>query len=287
VLAHLIVGIPWANAFLLAAALSPTDPVFAATLVGRAEVPYRLRHLLNVESGLNDGLALPVVVVLLSVVAGGTIHPVRLAVELSGGVALGFGVSWVAVHLERLKPFAATTLYEPLNAFAIGVLVLGISSLTGANEFLAAFAAGITVATTSPAIREAFHAFGELIAELLKLAALLLFGALISLSFLAEISVRGYVFAALALLVARPIALMVAMVGARLTRREWVAAAWFGPKGFASVVYGLLILESGIGRGQELFHLIAVVIVLSIVAHASTDVPVAHWFLEDHPDLEG
>ncbi len=278
VFAHLIVGIPWTSSFLLGAALSPTDPVFAATLVGRPEVPYRLRHLLNVESGLNDGLALPVVVVLLAVVGGGDIDAGGVAAELVGGVALGFVVALVAVRLERLRPFAATTLYEPLNAFAIGLLVLGVASLTGANEFLAAFAAGVTVATMSPAIRQAFHQFGELIAELLKLAALLLFGALISPSFLAEISISGYMFAALALLLVRPAALGVALIGAKLTRREWVTAAWFGPKGFASVVYGLLILESGIARRDELFHLIAIVIVLSIIAHASTDVPVARWF---------
>jgi NhaP-type Na+/H+ or K+/H+ antiporter len=285
-LAHLVVGIPWATSFLLGAALSPTDPVFAATLVGRPEVPYRLRHLLNVESGLNDGLALPVVVVLLAVVGGGDISAARIVAELAGGVALGIAVPLVAVRLERLRPFAATTLYEPLNAFAIGLLVFGIASLTGANEFLAAFAAGVTVATMSPTIRHAFHQFGELIAELLKLAALLLFGALISPSFLAQISIRGYLFATLALLLVRPVALGVALIGATLTRREWVAAAWFGPKGFASVVYGLLILESGIGRRDELFHLIAVVIALSIIAHASTDVPVARWFQDPSPQPE-
>ncbi len=282
-LAHVVVGIPWANSFLLGAALSPTDPVFAATLVARPEVPYRLRHLLNVESGLNDGLALPVVVVLLAVVGGGQIHAARVAAELTGGVALGLTVALGAVRLERLRPFAAATLYEPLNAFAIGLLVLGIASLTGANEFLAAFAAGVTVATVSPAIRQAFHQFGELIAELLKLAALLLFGALISPTFLAGISIRGYLFAALALLAVRPVALGVALIGAKLTRLERVTAAWFGPKGFASVVYGLLILESRIARRDELFHLIAVVIVLSIIAHASTDVPVAGWFRDPSP----
>ena len=69
VIAALVAGLPWGHAFLLAAALTPTDPVFAAAIVGREEISGRLRHLLNVESGLNDGLALPVVVILLEVVA--------------------------------------------------------------------------------------------------------------------------------------------------------------------------------------------------------------------------
>lgn len=278
VLARYVADIGWIEAFLLGAVLSPTDPVFASALVGRTEVPYRLRHLLNVESGLNDGLALPIVVVLLAVVGSEEIHGWRLAGDLLLGVALGVVIPFVAIRLERLKPFSSTTLYEPLNAFAIGLLVLGVASVSGANEFLAAFAAGITVATMSPQIRKAFHQFGELVAELLKLVALLLFGALISPRFLADVPWRGYVFAVLAIVLARPIALAFALFRSELTRREWTAAAWFGPKGFASVVYGLLIVESGVADRDELFHLVAIVIAISILAHSSTDVTVARWF---------
>jgi sodium/hydrogen antiporter len=86
------------------------------------------------------------------------------------------------------------------------------------------------------------------------------------------------VFALLALLVVRPIALGIALFGSGLDWREQAAAAWFGPKGFASVVYGILILKAGIVRGDELFHLLAVVIAGSIIAHSSTDVMVARWF---------
>ncbi len=284
-LAHVVAGIPWMEAFLVGAVLSPTDPVFAAAIVGREEVPMRLRHLLNVESGLNDGLALPVVVVLLAVISGDDAEPAVLAGELVAGVALGVAIPWVAIRLERLPAFSAATAYEPLNAFAIGLLVLAAASLTHANLFLAAFAAGITVATMSPAIRTAFHEFGELVAELLKLGALLLFGALMSPQFLSEIPLSGYLFAVLALVLARPVALAFALWSSTLTRREWVAAAWFGPKGFASVVYGLVVLESGIDAADELFHLIALVIALSILAHASTDVTVSRWFHQDRPPL--
>jgi NhaP-type Na+/H+ and K+/H+ antiporter len=97
-------------------------------------------------------------------------------------------------------------------------------------------------------------------------------------SFLAEIPVSGYLFACLVLFLTRPLALGVALFGSRLDWREWVAAAWFGPKGFASVVYGLLILNAGVERADLAFHLIALVTVMSIVAHSSTDVPMARWF---------
>ncbi len=282
--AHYFGGLPWAESFLVGAVLSPTDPVFAAAIVGREEIPYRLRNLLNVESGLNDGLALPIVVVLLAVVGPESVHAAGLGGEVLAGIGIGIGIPFVAIRLERSRHFAATAAYEPLNAFAIGLLVLGVSSLSHANAFLAAFSAGVTVATMSPAIRNAFHQFGELIAELLKLAALLVFGALISPYFLAEIPLTGYVFAALALFVARPASLAVALIGSTLHVRERIAAAWFGPKGFASVVYGLLILRSGVAQRSELFHLVALVVVASIIAHSSTDVVIARWFEPDRVD---
>ncbi len=278
-LAKLVAGLDWPQALLVGAILAPTDPVFAAALVGNDRVPARLRHLLNVESGVNDGLALPFVVLFLALAAGSrNLHLGELGVELVVGLAIGIGVPWLAIRLERTRLFAASTAYEPLNAVAIGLLVLALSKATHGNLFLAAFAAGITVATFGPRQREAFEHFGELIAELFKLAALLVFGALISWRFLAEIHWTGWVFAALALVVARPVALWLSFLRSGLSMREQFAAMWFGPKGFASVVYGLLVLEAAVPAADEVFHLVALTIVLSILAHSSTDILVARSF---------
>ncbi len=278
-LARYVAGLGWVESFLIGAVLAPTDPVFAAALVGREEVPRRLRHALNVESGVNDGLALPVVLILLAVAGGSDADGVVLAEEIVLGVVVGVVIPYLAIRLERLRWFSAATAYEPLNAFAIGLLVLAVSLATHANLFLAAFAAGVTIATSGPSQRHAFEAFGENISELLKLLALLLFGALITPAFLfEEISPAGYVFAVLALVLARPLALAVALLGSELGRRESLAFMWFGPKGFASVVYGLIVLESGIAESDVVFHLVALTIVLSVLAHSSTDVLVARQF---------
>lgn len=278
-LARYVVGLAWPEALLIGAVLAPTDPVFAAALVGNDRVPARLRHLLNVESGVNDGLALPFVVLFLALAAGsGDLRVGELGLELAVGLVIGVAVPWLALRLERLRIFAASTQYEPLNAVAIGLLVLALGKVTHGNLFIAAFAAGITVATFGPRQRAAFEHFGELIAELFKLAALLVFGALISLEFLGEISWTGWVFAVLAIVVARPLALWVSFLRSGLSAREQAAAMWFGPKGFASVVYGLLVLESGIPAADKVFHLVALTIVLSILAHSSTDIVIARTF---------
>lgn len=278
VLAVYVAGLPWPEAMLVAAVLAPTDPVFASAIVGREEIPGRLRHLLGVESGVNDGLALPVVLVLIGVVGGPGVDYAALTGEIAGGIAIGIAVPWMAALLLRSRFISPTSMYMALTPVAVGLTVLALAGILHANLYLAAFAAGITIATVAPELRDSFHEFGELVTELLKLVAILVFGALISPAFLGEIPVLGYVFAFLVLLIARPVAIGLALVKSALAWPERATAAWFGPKGFASVIYGLLVLASGAELSDEMFHLIALAIVISILAHSSTDVPIANYF---------
>jgi NhaP-type Na+/H+ or K+/H+ antiporter len=283
-LAHWIAGAPWLDAWLIAAALSPTDPVFASALIGHSGVPARLRHLLNVESGLNDGLALPIVVGLLAVRGATATTPMSAVTHVVLGTVLGGGIAWCAALLRRYSIFEVTKQYAPLGVLAIALLTLSLSSLTGANEFLASFVAGVTLAVKLPRARKLFEPFGEPLSEVLKLAALLLFGATLSPELVVGLGARGFVFAALALLVARPAAMVLSLIGSSLSWRETAAAAWFGPKGFASVFFALMILKSGIPRAAATFELLALTIAISMIAHSSTDVLVARWFTEpDHP----
>lgn len=278
-LAHIVVGLSWPEASLVGAVLSPTDPVFAAAIVGREEVPARLRRLLNVESGLNDGLALPLVMAMLAAMGARDVRMDILLGDVGLGIALGVAIPWLAIRLAQSRFFSAAHIYEPLHAFAVGLVVLAVASLTHANEFLAAFAAGMTMATVGPQLQEAFHDFGEIVTELLKLAALLVFGTLISFDLLAgEISLYGYLFAMMVLVVVRPLAFGLALLGSPLNWHERVAAAWFGPKGFASVVLGMMIWNSGLPGSARLFHLVALAIIMSIIAHSSTDILIARWF---------
>jgi NhaP-type Na+/H+ or K+/H+ antiporter len=279
VLAHVVVGLPWAPSLLLGAALSPTDPVFAAAIIARPAVPERLRQLLNVESGLNDGLALPVVVILLEVVAPGRVAPVRVVAEALFGVALGVGVPLVAIRLQEHRLLSASGDYAPLYAFAIGLVLFALADSTHANEFLAAFAGGVTVRSASVEVCDAFHRFGESVAELLKVAALFAFGAVLSPAFLGDIGWRGWAFAAAVIVVARPLPVLGVLRWSDLTRPERLTAAWFGPKGFASVVYGLLIAETSFPERDAIVHLVAAAVVLSILVHSSTDVVIARRFV--------
>ena len=188
--AHYVVGLGWPESLLIGAILGPDGSgVRRRRWSATTRCPARLRHLLNVESGVNDGLALPFVIVFLAVAAGSDdLHLGDLALEVLLGIAIGVSCRWARScwsapgSSPRRPPTSRST------AVAIGLLVLALGKVTHANLFLAAFAAGITVATFGPRQRAAFEHFGENVAELFKLAALLVFGALISPAFLGEIS---------------------------------------------------------------------------------------------------
>lgn len=286
-LAHFLIGLDWISSLLIGAVLAPTDPVFAAALVGRDDVPSRLRSLLNIESGLNDGLALPVVLLLIGTLGG---RPSGESTELGPllgeillGLVLGVVLPLAANALLRVPLLGVEPGLAPLGPLAVAVLLFAACAATGANLYLAAFAAGITLATVSPQGSDAFARAGELISELAKNFALLAFGTLVTLSVLGQVGAMGWVLAALTLLIGRPLPVMVALIGSRLDQRQRMAASWFGPKGFASVVYGLIVLESGIPGADTLFALIVATVAVSIALHSTTDVPVA-VMLGQYPD---
>ena len=277
VLAHWLVGLTWMQSLLVGSVLSPTDPVFAAAIVRRPEVPSRLRQLLNVESGLNDGLALPAVLLTLHVLEHTEEPLLPVLGDLAMGFLLGAAVAFLAVTIVRYSRFSPSGSLKPLYGLAIAVVIYALAQLFHGNLFLAGFAGGVTVATAGPAIAAAFQPFGALAGEVLKLAALLVFGSLISIDLLVTTPWTVYLFAILTLIAARPIVIAVVLLGSELSWQERAVAAWFGPKGFASIFYGLLIVQAQIPSGLYLAQILAVTIAISIIVHSSTDVIVARW----------
>ena len=282
---HYLVGLDWTTSLLVGAILSPTDPVFASAIVGRSEVPLRLRRLLNIESGVNDGLALPFVLIFLALATGAEAGLGEVALELVLGVVLGIVLPLVVTALFRLPVLGSEPKLQPLGSLALAIVLYGVCHYTHANAYLAAFSAGITLATVAPQASEAFEHFGDLVSELTKFAAVLVFGALLTPAFFTGTTFGEWTVALLSLLLIRPASVLVSLWRADLPRRERYAAAWFGPKGFASVVYGLLAAQSGIVEADTVFELVALTIAVSIVAHSMTDVPVSHAF--DVEELAG
>lgn len=280
VLAHWVAGLPWGPALVLGAILAPTDPVFASALVGREDVPRRVRSLLNVESGLNDGIALPAVLLLLGLAGGDpdgwSTDPWVLLLEVVTGIGLGIALPVAVWLVLRLPGVGAVPTLRPLGPLAVAVLLFGASEALQANQFLAAFAAGATTAALAPEVSESFRHTGELISEMVKGAALIAFASLLDPALLLDAGWAGLLLAALVILVSRPFPVLLALTGTRLDRRERLSVAWFGPKGFASVAYAVIVALSGMELADKVLALTTVVVFVSILAHSSTDVAVAH-----------
>ncbi|MFI7382185.1 cation:proton antiporter [Streptomyces sp. NPDC049813] len=215
----------------------------------------------------------------------------KLRAKLTLGLIFGVALPTLVIALVRFRLLGAEPKLQPLLPLAIGVILYAVCHLSHANPYLAAFCAGAVFAARSPEAGEAFEPLGESLAELAKFAALLVFGAVLTPQLFGDLSVGGYVAVVLAIVLIRPASLLLSLLGTRIERREKLVAAWFGPKGFASVVYGLLVLQAGIPQGEQAYTLIAVCIAFSIVAHSSTDVPIARLFdvealvgIDDSPD---
>jgi sodium/hydrogen antiporter len=271
----------WAEAFLLAAVLAPTDPVVTSVVVTSRKVPALIRHTLNLESGLNDGLALPFVLFFLVLATPGG-NAGREAVELLGEAAFG-AVLGVALGLlggrlhNRLPGGGITARYEGIYAVGFGLAAFGLADVTFGNGLIAAFVAGIALAAAEHEVPDSFVAFSENVSSIFQVITFFLFGALIVAT-----GYHGSIWALLAfipfaLLLARPVAVTAALVGTRLPRPQNLFIAWFGPKGVASMLFALLVLDATVAHGTLVFDVAAFVILSSILAHGLTDTVGARW----------
>ena len=270
-----------AEAFLLAAVLTPTDPVVTSSVVTSQRVPERVRHTLNLESGLNDGLALPFVLFFLVLATPGGdagSEAAKLLGEAAVGGAIGVVLGIAGGRVHRLAPAGGITpRYEGIFAIGLGLAAYGLADATFGNGLIAAFVAGIALGATEHEIPERFIDFAENVSSIFQVLTFFVFGALIVATGY-DGSVPALVaFILLAILVARPVAMLVALFGTDFKRPERGFMAWFGPKGVASMLFALIVLESAAEHSALMFKVAAFTILCSILAHGLTDTVGARW----------
>jgi NhaP-type Na+/H+ or K+/H+ antiporter len=281
---------PWLCA-LAATALAPTDAALGAPVVADPRVPIRIRRTLNVESGLNDGLATPLVMFFLAgaVAEAGSVHfspgsaLADLAVGLLAGAAIGLGggsLLWVA----RGRGWTTST------SVAILVPTLALASYFAAleldaNGFVAAFVGGLVFGSTQRDAGE-IGEFGEELGELFGLLVWLIVGAL-AVDALDDATWGMLGLAVLALTVLRMIPVALALIGSGLDRKTVVFVGWFGPRGLASIVFGIIALDAlPAAEGQSVIALITLTVLLSVLLHGVTARPFAGRYGEQADNLE-
>ena len=283
----LITELEFWEAAIIAAVLAPTDAALGQAVVASKRVPARIRQALNVESGLNDGLTVPLLTVFVALAiaeeeAGGGAFWIRFALEQIGyGAALGIGVGVVGgVLIQRAcKRDWVTPLYEQLSVAALPVVAWAAAEAVGGNGFIAAFVTGL-------AASKAIHDLGEMVIEftegegqLLNLSIFFIFGALAA-TIVDELTWQLVVYALLSLTVVRMLPVAIATIGTGLRPGSVAFLGWFGPRGLASIILGLVVFEeeAQLLGAETIFVTMTITVLISVFAHGISAHPLIRLY---------
>ncbi|MGB8463383.1 MAG: cation:proton antiporter, partial [Terrimicrobiaceae bacterium] len=263
------------EAGILAAILAPTDAGLGQVIVKSPRVPMRIRQGLNVEAGLNDGLSVPFLLFFIALAAAGSeglgASLTQFIVEQLGfGVVVGLGIGLVGgwlLGLARRKASIAES-FEQIGAVTLPLLCLIASEMVGASMFIAAFVAGLAVQIGFKEAGKHSVEFAEEWGQMLNLSVFFLFGMLVVRAW-PQFSLTTVLYAILSLTVVRMLPVAIALIGMRLSKSTVLFMGWFGPRGLASIVLGLVYLEQEKHLPGETTIRLAVMmtVLLSIFAH--------------------
>lgn len=287
VAAHVLIpSISWAEAGLIGAILAPTDAALGIAVVTNPAVPDRIRRALNIESGLNDGIATPFVTVLLTVVVAGTAHEhwAREAVsELLRGAGIGIAVGLVGGWLVRRAQNAqwSTPMSDELFVLSLALVSYGAAVHYSGNGFVAAFIAGLVFGAASRGQLEEATEFADTVGLFSSFVVWIIFGAVFVGPVLrAGVHARPILYAVVSLTVVRMAPVAVSLAGGRLRRDTVGFIGWFGPRGLASVVFTLIAFDAlgGHELARSLAEYTTWTILFSVLAHGLSSGPLSAWY---------
>lgn len=289
---------PW-EAALLATMLAPTDAALGKAVVANERVPRRIRQSLNVESGLNDGVALPLFVVFLetALAVEGSLaisDVVTTLIEQVGvAVAVGLTVGWLGARVITWgrRSGAALGYWLEISLVGLAVAAYAIATPLGGSGFIAAWVAGFVFGKTFVAAADdPLPEFAESLGDLLTMASFLVFGMAVGPT-LFDLTAEIVLYAVLSLVAVRMIAVAVALLGAKMQWQSVLYIGWFGPRGLATIILTIEVVEQSDLDGASLIADVALfTVALSVLLHGVT----AWWgsnayadFVEAHPQRSG
>lgn len=295
--ALLLTGIEFWEAAMIAAVLAPTDAALGQAVVSSDLVPQRIRQALNVESGLNDGLSIPFLF-LFTGLALSEAHVeagdwLVFALEQIGlgalvGVAIGFGGGWLVDRANRAGWITPT--FQQLSLLGLAIGAWALADRLGGNGFIAAFSAGLAAGRVAQAHCRTILDFTEDEGRLLNLAVFFVFG-VSAIGFLDAASWQVVVFALLSLTLVRMLPVAIALAGSSLRPVSVAFAGWFGPRGLASIILALVVLEEepDLPAIPVLFAAMTVTVLASVFAHGVSARPLTRAYgarMKDARDAE-
>jgi NhaP-type Na+/H+ or K+/H+ antiporter len=274
---------------LLAALLAPTDAALGQSVVSEKSVPVRIRQAINVESGLNDGIALPAV--LLFATLASTQHGASGASDLALfsllqvtlGPLAGAGVGYVGARLidAAAERSWVNTSFQGIAILSLAVFTYVAAESIGGNGFIAAFIGGMVFGNTIRHPCSFLFDFMETEGQLLMLITFLIFGAALLPEAIASFNLTFFLYAVLSLTVIRMIPIAISLLGAGLRLPTQLFLGWFGPRGLASILFVLLILEeSEVPHRDDIFSITILTVALSVLCHGISAAPLAKLYAQ-------
>jgi NhaP-type Na+/H+ or K+/H+ antiporter len=275
------------EAALLASLLAPTDAALGQPVLNARAIPVRIRQAINVESGLNDGIALPAV--LLFAAFADIQHSsteitswLRFGlIQVTLGPLAGIAVGYVGARLLdwASERGGATTSFQGIGILSLAVLTFVSAELLGGNGFIAAFIGGMVFGNTIRHPCTFLYEFMETEGQLLMLITFLIFGAVLLPEAIEHLRPQFLVYAILSLTVIRMIPIAISLLGSGLRMPTQIFLGWFGPRGLASILFVLLILEeSEVAHRNELLSITVITVALSALLHGVSASPLAKMY---------
>ena len=266
------------EAGILAAILAPTDAGLGQIIVQSPKVPLKIRQSLNVEAGLNDGLSVPFLLFFIALASGGTGQTLSTYfIEQLGygaliGIVIGVVGGWAMGEAERRH--TTGHMWSQLGLLALPLLCLLASEAAGASMFIAAFVGGMAARFGAKEVSEVPAEFTEHAGQLFNLSVFFLFGLLVARDW-EHFSGWHFLYALLSLTIIRMLPVAIALVGTKLSTATVIFMGWFGPRGLASIVLGLVFLEHATNQPGVTTIRLAVMatVFMSIFAHGFSALP--------------
>ena len=270
----------------LAAILAPTDAALGQAVVSSPDVPVRIRQTLNAESGLNDGIALPVV--LFFITCAGAMGDSQESTEWIGftakqliygqlvGFLVGrFGGGLVIWCRDR---GLMNEVFTSLSAISLALMSYAIAYLVGGNGFIAAFVAGMTLGNLCEKTCMSLVEFAEVEGQLMTLLVFLVFGASMVPLVVHDFQWAYVAYGLLSLTVLRMLPVALSLLGSGVRGPTYAFLGWFGPRGIASILFALLVVEPMLPHSEEILAVVTVTVFLSVFLHGMTAAPVSRAY---------
>lgn len=289
-----LTGLGWLNAVILAIILTPTDAALAQSVMEKKAIDRNLRHSINVESGLNDGIALPLLLLALALSQLGSINQLNtshwlefISLQLILGAVVGVLIGRSGSYLINRAHYShwISPLYQRLSSISIALMAFSAAELLQGNGFIAVFVAGLFMQTRHKIVIQRLKEFGEAEGELLTLSVFFIFGAVFVPLAWPYLSADILLYALFSLTLVRMLPVWLSLLGTGLATKSKLFLAWFGPRGIASILYLLLVMQqTGNSDNYPLLQATAIVtITLSVFLHgASTSLWI--WLFKARPD---